>query len=125
MATNCFAMLPSVDNNRRLSLPARAWRYRAAVGGLVALVLAIVGEALQRTTPETAPANPQLGQAFMIAAVLLVGLVAWVRDDRPRLSLTRRKRTDETVASQPPIPIRRAGQHSVLAPLMARPVRPR
>jgi 4-amino-4-deoxy-L-arabinose transferase-like glycosyltransferase len=55
------------------------WRYRALLAGVTALVLAVLGEALMRPGGG-GPTNAALGTGLMQVAVLLVGLVAWVRD---------------------------------------------
>ncbi len=60
------------------------WRYRAWLAGLTALVLAGVGETLMRSGPGEAGGpgaiNGALGTGLVQVAVLLVGLVAWVRE---------------------------------------------
>src|SRR5689334_13456660 len=68
----------------RVRVPAWAgvlWRYRAWLAGLTALVLAGVGETLMRPGPgDVGAINGALGTGLVQVAVLLVGLVAWVRD---------------------------------------------
>src|SRR4051812_39561411 len=57
------------------------WRYRAWLAGMTALVLAGVGEMLMRPGPAGTPGlDEALGTGLVQVAVLLVGLVAWVRD---------------------------------------------
>src|SRR4051812_4188944 len=56
-----------------------AWRYRAFVIGLAAFVLALLAEQLMRVNANP-NADPALGTRLMQIAVVLVGLVAWVRE---------------------------------------------
>ncbi|HUS15074.1 MAG TPA: glycosyltransferase family 39 protein [Chloroflexia bacterium] len=58
------------------------WRNRVTATGLIALGLALVGEQLMRALPAdpARPHDPALGTSMVQVAVLLVGLVAWVRN---------------------------------------------
>ena len=54
------------------------WRYRVPFGGLSAIILACLGEALMRQRAGDPSSAAALGSHLMQVAVLLVGLVAWV-----------------------------------------------
>src|SRR5205814_9237419 len=86
---------------------AALWRYRALVAGLIAFALAALGEDFMRPANGQPAPNPALGLAPVQVAVLLVGLVAWVREG---LRLPGRKAAPPPAPAVPPTPRRiRAG----------------
>ena len=86
------------------------WRHRALLAGLLAFSLAFAGEWLLRVHAPEPAINPELGARLIQVAVLLIGVVAWVRDSGWRVQPSPASRQ---ASSDPPtmsLPVRRAGE---------------
>ncbi len=81
------------------------WRYRVALAGLSALALALWGEQMMRGS---GGGNPAVGTGLVQVAVLLVGLVAWVRQGR-RLVPPPPADVPPAAPATTSLPVRRAG----------------
>lgn len=82
------------------------WRYRVLLIGVTTIVLAVLGEELMRTRPANSLANPELGAHLMQIAVILVGLVAWVRDG---WAIGRASEQEKPLATSPQVETGSAG----------------
>ncbi len=70
--------IPARMTSRR-ALP-HLWSWRVVYAGLLAIALAMLGEAIMRAQPGILGLSPAVGTALVQIAALLTGLVAWVHD---------------------------------------------